>query len=110
MHYRYKWNWTLTVTCHGGVKNSSLFATLCAAAPVSSCPRRSSVHPSQIMAYNREWGRGNESLNNSNYGNDAWNNGAGNIRSREDEYYAEGKRRKYNNGVRNHLIVCYHIT
>lgn len=61
------------------------------------------------MAYNREWDRGNESWNNANYDNNAWNNGAGNIRSREDEYYGEGKRRKYNNGVRQLANVSYHI-
>ena len=48
------------------------------------------------MAYNREWDRGKD-----NWGDQNWNEYAqhGNIRGREDEYYGEGKRRKFNDGV-----------
>ncbi|KAH7915965.1 hypothetical protein BJ138DRAFT_1229047 [Hygrophoropsis aurantiaca] len=47
------------------------------------------------MAYNRDWDQGKDSWgeNNSWGGSDR-----GNIRGREDDYYGEGKRRKFNNG------------
>ena len=94
------------MTCHGGVKDS-LFATrvmlLCGSILLSTT---SILLPSQIMAYNREW---DETWASANYGNNTWNNGASNIRSREEEFYGEGKRRKYNNGVRHHINFCYHI-
>lgn len=53
------------------------------------------------MAYNREWDRGKDTWNDQ-----SWNDyqGRGNIRGREDDYYGEGKRRKFNDGV------CYDIT
>jgi RNA-binding protein 5/10 len=56
------------------------------------------------MAYNRDWDRGSDSWNGANYDsydNSSWNNGGGreNVRSRDEDYYNEGKRRKYNNGV-----------
>ena len=51
------------------------------------------------MAYNREWDKGK----------DTWDDGAAyswsaqdprsHIREREEDYYADGKRRKFNNGV-----------
>ncbi|KAI0073405.1 hypothetical protein K474DRAFT_1603411 [Panus rudis PR-1116 ss-1] len=53
------------------------------------------------MAYNREWDRGKDNWNdNSYYDNSLWNDYGprGNVRSRDDEYYNDGKRRKYNNG------------
>lgn len=55
------------------------------------------------MAYNRDWDNGKDSWNGTGYDNTSWNNGGGrdNVRSRDDDdYYNEGKRRKYNNGVR----------
>lgn len=50
------------------------------------------------MAYNREWDRGKDSWNDSGSWNEYQNRG--NVRGRDEEYYGEGKRRKYNNGVR----------
>ncbi|KAI0792912.1 hypothetical protein C8Q75DRAFT_751903 [Abortiporus biennis] len=55
------------------------------------------------MAYNREWDRGKESSWNEHA---AWNDrghgynnyNQGHVRGRDDDYYNEGKRRKYNNG------------
>jgi hypothetical protein len=49
------------------------------------------------MAYNREWDRGKDSWNEGT----SWNGADGrtNVRPREEDYYAEGKRRKYNSGV-----------
>ena len=48
------------------------------------------------MAYNREWDQGKETWNDS-----AWNaTGVGaHVRPREEDYYGEGKRRKFNSGV-----------
>lgn len=51
------------------------------------------------MAYNREWDRGKDSWDNY----DSWNeypSNRGNVRGRDEDYYNEGKRRKYNHGVR----------
>ncbi|CAL1703724.1 unnamed protein product [Somion occarium] len=48
------------------------------------------------MAYNREWDRGKDSWNDSGSWNEYQNRG--NVRGRDEEYYGEGKRRKYNNG------------
>jgi len=54
------------------------------------------------MAYNRDWDSGKDSWNGASYDNSAWNSSGvrENVRLRDDEYYNEGKRRKYNNGVR----------
>lgn len=47
------------------------------------------------MAYNREWDRGKDSWNEN-----SWNDGsAGQVHGRDEDYYGEGKRRKFNNGV-----------
>ncbi|KAH7930906.1 hypothetical protein BV22DRAFT_1078286 [Leucogyrophana mollusca] len=47
------------------------------------------------MAYNRDWDHGKDSWIDKG----AWNGGdRGNVRGREDDYYGEGKRRKFNNG------------
>jgi RNA-binding protein 5/10 len=50
------------------------------------------------MAYNRDWDKGKD------YWGDQGSWGTGdsreNARAREDDYYGDGKRRKYNNGVR----------
>lgn len=48
------------------------------------------------MAYNREWDRGKDTWD-DNYG---WSDNRGNVREREEDYYGDGKRRKFNNGVR----------
>jgi hypothetical protein len=49
----------------------------------------------QVMAYNREWDRGKDNWNDEN-----WNGGGPSYaRQRDDEYYGDGKRRKFNNGV-----------
>ena len=74
------------------------------------------------MAYNREWDRGKDAYgdpgawDNNGYGgyggNAGWGDhyggggggGRGNVRGREDEYYGDGKRRKYNNGVRGYFF------
>ncbi|KAJ3519902.1 hypothetical protein NM688_g9238 [Phlebia brevispora] len=47
------------------------------------------------MAYNREWDRGKD-----NWNDPSWSEyqDKGNVRGREDDYYGEGKRRKFNNG------------
>lgn len=48
------------------------------------------------MAYNRDWDKGKDNWPDQNY----WPaDNRGNMRGREDEYYGDGKRRKYNNGV-----------
>ncbi|KAF4576867.1 hypothetical protein EYR36_004847 [Pleurotus pulmonarius] len=48
------------------------------------------------MAYNqyREWDRGKDAWNDGS----AWGDSRGNVRGREDDYYGDGKRRKFNNG------------
>lgn len=53
------------------------------------------------MAYNREWDRGKDNWDDPH----SWNEyqGRGQVRGRDEDYYAEGKRRKFNNGVRNSL-------
>lgn len=48
------------------------------------------------MAYNREWDRGKDQWGDTGSWNEA--GGRGNIRGREDDYYGEGKRRKFNDG------------
>lgn len=65
---------------------------------VSCCPMfipLSFQQPSS-MAYNREWDQGKESWNDS-----AWHatSVGAHVRPREEDYYGEGKRRKFNNGV-----------
>ena len=52
-----------------------------------------------IMAYNREWDRGKDA---------AWSNQQSwqGVRPRgEDDHHGDGKRRKYNNGVRIHILA-----
>jgi RNA-binding protein 5/10 len=67
------------------------------------------------MAYNRDWDRGKDYLNSANYDNyddNSWNNGGGreNVRPRDEDYYSEGKRRKYNNGVcQFHIDACLNL-
>lgn len=51
------------------------------------------------MAYNREWDKGKETWNEESWSNDY--SARGNVRGRDEEYYGEGKRRKFNDGVRN---------
>lgn len=51
------------------------------------------------MAYNRDWDKGKDCWPNQDQGYWPADN-RGNVRGREDEYYGDGKRRKYNNGVR----------
>jgi RNA-binding protein 5/10 len=56
------------------------------------------------MAYNRDWDRGKDSWNSTyydHYDDNSWNDGGGreNVRPRDEDYYSEGKRRKYNDGV-----------
>ncbi|KAH0830477.1 hypothetical protein J3R83DRAFT_1925 [Lanmaoa asiatica] len=47
------------------------------------------------MAYNRDWDKGKDYWSDQNY----WPaDNRGNFRGREDDYYGDGKRRKYNNG------------
>ena len=47
----------------------------------------------------REWDRGKDFWQQDDYS--SWNDGPrGNTRGRDDDYHTEGKRRKYNNGVR----------
>lgn len=81
---------------------------------VLPCPQTPICHASifALMAHNREWDKGK----------DTWNEGAAwgaavsgsHIRAREEDFYGDGKRRKFNNGVcRAHaphciqLIQCY---
>jgi RNA-binding protein 5/10 len=49
------------------------------------------------MAYNREWDQGKDYWNEA-----AWNGSdtKAHVRQREEDYHGEGKRRKFNNGVR----------
>jgi RNA-binding protein 5/10 len=49
------------------------------------------------MAYNREWDQGKDHWNEA-----TWNASdiKPHVRQREEDYHAEGKRRKYNDGVR----------
>lgn len=56
------------------------------------------------MSYNREWDNGKDSWND---GGGWYDNGSrGNVRGREEEdYYGDGKRRKYNEGVRHVRFV-----
>lgn len=51
-----------------------------------------------LMAYNREWDQGKDTW----AANGQWDDGSssGNVRERDDDYYGEGKRRKFNDGVR----------
>ena len=51
-----------------------------------------------IMAYNREWDRGKDSWMHSNQ----WStqDSRATVREREEDYNGDGKRRKFNNGVR----------
>ena len=56
------------------------------------------------MSYNREWDRGKDSWDDYDNWND-YSGHRGNVRGRDDEYYNEGKRRKYNHGVRVSSIV-----
>lgn len=54
------------------------------------------------MAYNRDWDSGKDSWNSAAYGTSSWNNAGGsNVRPRDEDYYNDGKRRKFNNGVCN---------
>ena len=58
------------------------------------------------MAYNREWDKGKDGWNDH-----SWNDypSRGNVRGREDDYYSEGKRRRFNNGVRSSPHIAYDI-
>lgn len=48
------------------------------------------------MAYNRDRDKGKDHWSDQGY----WpTDNRGNVRGREDDYYGDGKRRKYNNGV-----------
>lgn len=57
------------------------------------------------MAYNREWDQGKDWHDPT-----VWtgHDGKANIHQREDDYSADGKRRKFNNGVRS--MSCIIIT
>ena len=55
-----------------------------------------SNHHHLVMAYNREWDQGKDHWNEA-----AWNGpDLKHIRQGEEDYHGEGKRRKFNNGVR----------
>ena len=57
------------------------------------------------MSYNREWDRGK-----ATWGDEPnWPNqdGREGVREREDDMYGDGKRRKFNNGVRGHLCQAF---
>ena len=58
------------------------------------------------MAHNREWDRGKNTWDDGGGWYD--NNGRGNVRGREEDYQGEGKRRKYNNGVRQRSCTSHH--
>ena len=69
------------------------------------------------MAYNREWDRGkdwnNDSWNDNSWGgnDNSWNEyGSGNYQGRDDGYYGEGKRRKFNNGVRLLILLLKRLS
>jgi RNA-binding protein 5/10 len=59
------------------------------------------------MAYNRDWDRGKESWGD----NSAWQGGdnRSHVRHREDDYGADPKRRKFNNGVSICLPVAWPV-
>lgn len=59
------------------------------------------------MAYNRDWDKGKDSWNNSGYDSSSWNSaGGGNIHSRDEpDQWNDGKRRKFNNGVRHVFLT-----
>lgn len=59
------------------------------------------------MAFNREWDRGKYPVDDAS----SWQyqtSGTSNVHPRDDEYYGEGKRRKYNHGV-SFFIECYRL-
>jgi RNA-binding protein 5/10 len=57
------------------------------------------------MAYNREWDRGKDSWAHSNQ----WStqDSRATVRGREEDYTGDGKRRKFNNGVRGVFPTFY---
>ena len=59
------------------------------------------------MAYNREWDKGKDS-----WGEQPWNDHSArpNVRGRDEDYYGEGKRRKFNNGVCRQLGVSSNMS
>jgi len=61
---------------------------------IAPCP--AIVEVKELALMNREWDRGKDSWNEGT----SWNGADGrtNVRPREEDYYAEGKRRKYNSG------------
>ncbi|KAI0340191.1 hypothetical protein BDW22DRAFT_1414817 [Trametopsis cervina] len=62
------------------------------------------------MAYNREWDRGKDSWNDNSWNDSSWQGdsrqdhsswneySSGHAQGKDEEYYGEGKRRKFNNG------------
>ena len=58
------------------------------------------AHFGYIMPYNREWDRGKQP-------DGSWQYQGGATHPRDDEYYGDGKRRKFNNGVRLRLSADY---
>ena len=57
------------------------------------------------MAYNREWDKGKYPPGSSEA---SWQYPGG-AHPREDDHYAEGKRRKFNNGVREIRVLCTNL-
>ena len=55
-----------------------------------------------IMSYNREWDRGKQS---GVEGSWQYQDSRGSVHPRDDEYYSDGKRRKFNNGVRERSLL-----
>ena len=72
------------------------------------CLFRFSSSPTLTMAYNREWDRGKDSWAHSNQ----WStqDSRTTVRGREEDYTGDGKRRKFNNGVRDVLFQPFCIT
>src|SRR5271154_3707423 len=61
-----------------------------------------------IMAYNREWDRGKDSWTPSNQL--STQDSKATIRGREEDYTGDGKRRKFNNGVRGIYSTIYYLS
>jgi len=80
----------LTVT-HDGIREP-LCLSFCLFSPLPS---------SSIMSYHREWDRGKD---------DNYHNQTGSLRDREEDYYNDNKRRKFNNGVRLSFLSTLHTS
>jgi RNA-binding protein 5/10 len=63
--------------------------------------------PLCTMAYSRDWDRGKSTWDDANAWSD-FSGRSGNVRSRDEEFQGDGKRRKYNNGVCQYHTLAFH--